>query len=223
VQDGTQAQPILDSHGSDFDDDLQEEQETSITAGRQRRQIRLPQRYGFADLVAGSLTVAEDTVVQESFTLSEAFTSNEVAFWVVAMNEEIESLCKNQAWDLKKLLEDAKTVGLRRSPYGLEQSLGQRYQRFVYCRQFSCGSFVYLLLYVDDMLIAAKSMFEVKRLKSLLGDKFEIKDLGGAMKILLFVSISNDTHFRLSAALAPQCVLIIKFKRCLDLIVICSL
>jgi hypothetical protein len=223
VQDGTQAQPILDSYGSDFDDHPQEEQKTSIAAGRQRRLIRLPQRYGFADLVACSLTVAEDIVVQECSTLSEAVRSNESAFWVVAMNEEIESLCKNQAWDLVKLPEDAKTVRLRRSMYGLEQSRGQRYKRFVYCGQFSCGSFVYLLLYVDDMLIAAKSMFEVKRLNSLLSDEFEIKDLGGAMKILLFVSISDDAHFRLSAVLAPQCVLIFKFKRCLDLIVVCIL
>jgi hypothetical protein len=150
----------------------------------------------------------------------KAVTSNKSAFWVVAMNEEIESLYKNQASDLKKLPEDAKIVGLGRSLYGLEQSSGQRYKRFVYCEQFS---FVYLLLYVDDMLIAAKSMFKVKRLKSLLGEEFGMKDLGGAKKILLFVSTSNDAHFRLSAALAPQCVLILKFKRCLDLIVVCNL
>jgi hypothetical protein len=223
VQDGTQAQPILDSHGSDSDDDPQEEQETSIATGRQRRQIRRPQRYGFADLVACALTVAKDTVVQEYSTFSEAVTSSESAFWVVAMNEEIESLCKNQTWDLVKLPEDEKTVSLRRSMYGLKQSPGQRYKRFVYCGQFSCGSFVCVLLYVDDMLIAVKSMFEVKRLKSLLGDEFEMKNLGGAKKILLFVSTSDDAHFRLSATLAPQCVLIFKFKRCLNLIGMCSL
>jgi hypothetical protein len=35
VQDGTQDQPIIDSHGFDFDDDdPQEEQETSIAASR---------------------------------------------------------------------------------------------------------------------------------------------------------------------------------------------
>jgi len=50
--------------------------------------------------------------------------------------------------------------------YGLEQSPKQRYKRFVYCGQFSCGFFIYLLLYVDDMLSVAKSMFEVKILKS---------------------------------------------------------
>jgi len=111
VQDGTQDQPIIDNHGFDFDDDdPQEEQETSIGAGRQRRQIRLPQRYGFADMVARALTVAEETAVQESFTLLEAVTSSDYAFWVVAMNEEIESLHKNQTWDLVKLPERMKVV-----------------------------------------------------------------------------------------------------------------
>jgi hypothetical protein len=91
VQDGTHALPILDSHGSDSDDDPQEEQETSIATSRQRRQIRLPQRYGNADLVVCALTVAKETVVQEAFTISKVVTSSEYAFWVVAMNEEIES------------------------------------------------------------------------------------------------------------------------------------
>ena len=45
-------------------------------------------------------------------------------------------------------------------------------------------SFIFLLLYVDDMLIAAKSMFEVNNLKSLLSKEFDIKDLGATKKIL---------------------------------------
>ncbi len=38
----------------------------------------------------------EDTVFQESPTLSKVVTNSESAFGIVAMNEEIESLCKNQ-------------------------------------------------------------------------------------------------------------------------------
>ena len=43
----------------------------------------------------------------------------------------------------------------------------------------------FLLLYVDDMLIAVKSMSEVNKLKiSLSSREFDIKDLGAAKKIL---------------------------------------
>jgi hypothetical protein len=69
--------------------------------------------------------MGEDTVFQESPTLSKVVTNSESAFWIVAMNEEeIESFHKNQIWDLVKLPEGTKTVLLRRSLYGLEQSLG---------------------------------------------------------------------------------------------------
>ena len=43
---------------------------------------------------------------------------------------------------------------------------------------------VYLLLYVDGMIIASKDKIEVDRIKQQLHDKFEIKDLGSANRIL---------------------------------------
>lgn len=39
------------------------------------------------------------------------------------------------------------------------------YVRYVYYRKLLDDSFVYLLLYVDDMLIKAKYKFEINRLK----------------------------------------------------------
>ncbi|KAG8477637.1 hypothetical protein CXB51_031043 [Gossypium anomalum] len=48
----------------------------------------------------------------------------------------------------------------------------------------SNGSFVYLLLYVDDMLIAAKDKGEIRKVKAQLSEEFEMKDLGPAKKIL---------------------------------------
>ena len=41
-------------------------------------------------------------------------------------------------------------------------------------------SYVFLLLYVDDMLIAGSSMREINNLKTRLSSAFEIKDLGPA-------------------------------------------
>ena len=49
----------------------------------------------------------------------------------------------------------------------------------------------FLLLYVDDMLIAAKSMSDIDELKKQLSNEFEMKDLGAAKKIL-GMKISRD-------------------------------
>ncbi|XP_070053673.1 uncharacterized protein [Nicotiana tomentosiformis] len=54
----------------------------------------------------------------------------------------------------------------------------------VYFRKLNDGSFVYLLLYVDNMLIVAKDLEENHNLKSELKSEFEMKDLGAAKKIL---------------------------------------
>jgi ATP-binding cassette subfamily B (MDR/TAP) protein 1 len=99
---------------------------------------------------------------------------------------------------------------LRKSLYGLKQSLRQWYKRFdsfMLSHDFkrsdynSCvffktvgGSAIYLLFYVDDMLIAAKDKSEIVKLKAQLNKEFEMKDLGAAKKIL-GVQIVRDRKF----------------------------
>lgn len=90
---------------------------------------------------------------------------------------------------------------LKRSLYGLKQSPRQWYLKFdeymlslnysrsqydscVYFKRPENGKPIYLLLYVDDMLIASQSKSEVEQLKSDLKIRFEMKDLGSARRIL---------------------------------------
>ena len=90
---------------------------------------------------------------------------------------------------------------LKKSLYRLKQSPRQWYKRFddfmlehdflrnqydscVYFKWLPNGSFVYLFIYVDDMLIASKDMSEINKIKTQLSGEFEMKDLGAAKKIL---------------------------------------
>ena len=58
------------------------------------------------------------------------------------------------------------------------------YDCCVYVNSLDDNSSIFLLLYVDDMLIVAKSMIEVNKLKYLLSKEFDMKDLGATKKIL---------------------------------------
>ena len=58
------------------------------------------------------------------------------------------------------------------------------YDSCVYHQQLSDGSYYYLLLYMDDIMIAARDMKVIQKLKADLNIKFEMKDLGQAKKIL---------------------------------------
>ena len=67
--------------------------------------------------------------------------------------------------------------------------IGKKYTRSqfdhcMYFHWFSDGSYIYLLLYVNDMLVACKNKVEINHLKSQLSSEFEMKDLGEAKKIL---------------------------------------
>jgi len=89
---------------------------------------------------------------------------------------------------------------LKKSLYGLKQAPRQWYKKF---DNFMCGngftrcqadhccyvkrydnSYIILLLYVDDMLIAGSSIEKINELKRRLSEQFAMKDLGPAKQIL---------------------------------------
>ena len=53
----------------------------------------------------------------------------------------------------------------------------------VYFKRCNDESFLYLLFYVDEMLIAAKSKEDIRTVKVQLNNEFEMQDLGAAKKI----------------------------------------
>uniref|UniRef100_A0A3Q7ECC7 Reverse transcriptase Ty1/copia-type domain-containing protein n=1 Tax=Solanum lycopersicum TaxID=4081 RepID=A0A3Q7ECC7_SOLLC len=68
-------------------------------------------------------------------------------------------------------------VGAEEEIKCLESSLSV-FDSCVYHKKMSGNSMIYLLLYVDDMLIAANNIIEVNILKKLLSQEFDKKDLG---------------------------------------------
>ncbi|KAE8723109.1 Retrovirus-related Pol polyprotein from transposon TNT 1-94 [Hibiscus syriacus] len=97
---------------------------------------------------------------------------------------------------------------LKKSLYGLKQAPRQWYKKFdsfmgssgftrcqadhcYYIKRFD-NSFIILLLYVDDMLVAGSNMQEIINLKQKLSKQFAMKDLGAAKQIL-GMRIKRDT------------------------------
>ncbi|CAM8999774.1 unnamed protein product [Rhodiola kirilowii] len=103
---------------------------------------------------------------------------------------------------------------LKKSLYGLKQAPRQWYKKFdrfmkkaefsrceadhcCYVKRYN-NSYIILLLYVDDMLIAGANWNEIDVLKKKLSKEFAMKDLGAAKQILGMRIIRNKECLKLS-------------------------
>ncbi|GJV90056.1 zinc finger, CCHC-type containing protein [Tanacetum coccineum] len=164
--------------GDDEDAGDQETDQTSdltyyqLAQDRELRTRTKPLRFqDESNMAAYAFVVPEEEDTHEPLTYQEAVACEDSSKWKDAMKEEMDSLRKNKTWELvdhpagKKLMNyelerlDVKTTFLHGN---LEEVIYMRqapgYDKLT--RSYAPGEYIYLLLYVDDMLIACKSKAE---------------------------------------------------------------
>lgn len=135
--------------------------------------------------------VAQQNLELEQLDVKTAFLNGE-------LDEEI-FMAQPEGFEVQG--SEQKVCKLKKSLYGLKQAPRQWYKRFdsfmtnqnfqrsyydscVYFKRATNGVYIYLLLYVDDMLIASSDVVLIDDLKRQLSAEFEMKDLGPAKRIL---------------------------------------
>ncbi|KAL6327919.1 hypothetical protein AAG906_027330 [Vitis piasezkii] len=99
----------LQALGSKGKSSSEDQQHHSIAIDRSRHTIKPPTRYGFEDLVSYALITSSG----DPTTFQEAIHSQEKSRWIGVMMEKIQSLHKNQTWDLVELLEGKRAIGCK--------------------------------------------------------------------------------------------------------------
>ena len=84
----------------EFTEDEESMDEYSIARDRLRRVTRLPVRFRLNDIISFAPTVVEDIIDFEPRNYKEAMGNKDSTEWSKAMEEEMNSLKKNQTWML---------------------------------------------------------------------------------------------------------------------------
>nr|GEX22810.1 retrotransposon protein, putative, Ty1-copia subclass [Tanacetum cinerariifolium] len=160
------------------------------------------------NMAAYAFAIAKEEDTHEPITFQEAINSSKGDYELEQLDVKTAFLHGNLEETIYMRLPPGlerrtgnKVCLLNKSLYGLKQSPRQWYKRFdvymvsngfsrssydscVYFKEFAPGMYIYLLLYVDDILIACKSKSEIKYTKGLLQKEFDMKELGPIRKIL---------------------------------------
>ena len=86
-------------------------EEYQLAKDRERRTIRPPKRYGYADLIAYALATSHEIDETEPKSYKEAVNSTSKVEWQKAMDDEIASLYKNNTWELMRKPNNRRLVG----------------------------------------------------------------------------------------------------------------
>jgi hypothetical protein len=86
-----------------------EQQKQPLACGRARRMQKALVCYEFEDMVAYALNIEED----EPSSFSKAMQDKNCKEWKVGMEEEMESIKKNQTWELVRLPKGKRAIGCK--------------------------------------------------------------------------------------------------------------
>lgn len=83
-----------------------------------------------------------------------------------------------------------------------------RYDHCIYIKHTRATSIIFLLLHIDDMLMASTNRVKIDEVNSLLKLECKIKDLGIAIRILemeVEINVSSRILFQYSASISIRC------------------
>lgn len=84
-----------------------------LARDREKRQIRPPKRYAEADMVFYALSIAEQVEHAEPTSYKEAMKNKDIDKWEMAMKEELDSLLKNNTWELVNKPQGQRILGCK--------------------------------------------------------------------------------------------------------------
>lgn len=122
---------------SEGDNDVRDYQ---LAKDRKMRDIKLPKRYAYPYLIAFVLTAAQGIVTDKPKTYSEAVSSKDLEKLMAAMDEEMQSLIKNHAWDLILRPAEKKVVSCKwiyKIKEGISGVESQRFKARLFAKGFT--------------------------------------------------------------------------------------
>ncbi|KAH9750404.1 hypothetical protein KPL71_013868 [Citrus sinensis] len=84
-----------------------------LARDRERRVVKMPKRYGIADLISFALMVADEMTGEEPENFKQAMNSRDNGKWLSAMEDEMISLKKNNTWVLVQRPAGKRLVGCK--------------------------------------------------------------------------------------------------------------
>ena len=108
----------------------------NIATSRDKRTIKLPTRYGFQDLVSYALIISSG----DPTNFQEAVHSQEKGSWMGAMEEEMQSLHKNQMWEFVELPKGKRAIGCKwvyKKKEAVSENKGEKFKARLVAKGYS--------------------------------------------------------------------------------------